>query len=317
MTISASAKTSKTKTYFSDLRKNIWKHKEKYILILPGVIWFIIFSYIPMYGLTLAFRQFRANLGIFWSPWIGLQNFENVFRDPAFLQSIWLTLWINLGRLIFVFPVAIILALLFNELRMGRFKKILQSIFTFPFFLSWVVVGSIMIDVLGRGGLVNSVLGLLGFDSISFLGTPALFQPMVYLTSIWQGSGWGAIIYLAAIAGIDTEQYEAAEIDGASRLQRLWHITLPGIKGTVLVLFILAVGNLMTGGFEQIFNLSNPATLRASEILDMYIWRVTFMAPADFGFSSAISLFRSLINFTLLIIAHHVSKRISGSGLLA
>jgi len=302
---------------FATLGREIWKHKEKYLLILPGMAWFIVFAYIPMYGLTLAFRQFRADLGLFGSPWIGLANFERVFADPLFMDAVWRTLYLNAGRLIFVFPVPIILALFVNELRLRRTKKILQSIFTFPNFLSWVIVAGIMIDVLGRHGLVNSLLGLLGFEPISFLGTPALFQPMVYLTSIWQSAGWSAIIYMAAIAGIDTEQYEAAEIDGSSRMQRIWYITLPGIKGTIVVLFILAIGNLMQGGFEQIFNLRNAATMRVAEILDVYIWRITFDAPANFGFSSAVALFRSVINFSLLFVAHHVSKRLSGSGLLA
>ena len=317
MTVSAPEKSGKFNRGIRTLGRDIWRSKEKYFLILPGLMWYIVFAYIPMYGLTLAFRQFRADLGLFWSPWIGMRNFERVFSDPAFMEAVWRTMYINAGRLVFVFPIPIILALFFNELRLGRFKKVLQSIFTFPNFLSWVIVAGIMIDVLGRHGLVNSILYYFGVAPISFLGTPSLFQPMVYITSIWQSAGWSAIIYMAAIAGIDTEQYEAAEIDGSSRLQRMWYITLPGIKGTITVLFILAIGNLMQGGFEQIFNLRNPATMRVAEILDVYIWRVTFDAPADFGFSSAIALFRSLINFSLLFIAHHVSKRISGSGLLA
>ena len=298
--------------------REVWKHKEKYMLILPGLTWYIVFAYIPMYGLTLAFRRFMARLGIFRSPWIGLDNFRNVFADPAFMESIYTTLWINSGRLIFVFPFPILLALIINELRLGRSKKILQSIFTFPHFLSWVIVASIMINVLGHRGLVNSLTGLLfGAEPISFLGTPSLFQPIVYATDIWKSAGWSAIIYMASIAGIDTEQYEAAEIDGSTRLQRMWHITLPGIKPTIIVLFILAVGNLMTGGFDQIFNLSNPATIRVAEILDMYIFRITFRGSIDFSFSAAVALFRSVINLILLLAADRIIKRIGGSGLLA
>ena len=298
--------------------REMYKHKEKYLLILPGLTWYIIFAYLPMYGLTLAFREFWARLGIFRSPWIGLQNFRNVFADPAFMESIYTTIIINSGRLIFVFPFPILLALIINEVRIGRMKKILQSIFTFPHFLSWVIVASIMVSVLGTRGIVNSLTGVLfGAEPISFLGTPSLFRPIVYMTDIWKSAGWSAIIYMASIAGIDQEQYEAAEIDGSTRIQRMLYITLPGIKATIIVLFILAVGNLMTGGFEQIFNLSNPATLRVAEILDMYIFRITFRGNIDFSFSAAVALFRSVINLCLLLAADRVIKRIGGSGLLA
>lgn len=306
------------KSRLADTWVNILKNKERYLLVLPGLIWYAIFAYVPIFGLSLAFRRFIAREGIFGSPWVGLVNFENVFRDPAFMQSIYTTLRINAGRLIFVFPVAIFLALIINELRLGRPKKILQSVFTFPHFLSWVIVASVMINILGRDGLANSFMELLfGTEPIRFLGTPSYFQALVYATDVWKSAGWSAIIYMAAISGIDTEQYEAAEIDGSSRLQRMWHITLPGIKSTIIVLFILAVGNLMSGGFEQIFNLSNPATIRVAEILDMYIYRITFRGAVDFSFSAAVALFRSVINLMLLLSAHHIIKRVGGTGLLA
>jgi putative aldouronate transport system permease protein len=294
------------------------KHKEKYILILPGILWYAIFAYIPIFGLSLAFKQYVAKLGLFGSPWIGMYNFNNVFADPAFLQSIFTTLKINAGRLLFVFPIPILFALMINEVRLGRSKKILQSVYTFPNFLSWVIVATIMISVLRQRGLVNSFLGsVFNMKPISFLGTPSYFLPVVYVTDIWKTAGWSAIIYMAAIAGIDTEQYEAAEIDGSSRLQRMWYITLPGIKPTIFVLFILAVGYLMSGGFDQIFNLSNPATIRVAETLDMYIYRITFRGSVDFSFSAAVALVRSLINLVLLFSADRFMKRVGGSGLLA
>jgi len=315
-TVASSKPTFKGRVF--KLGRDIWKHKEKYVMILPGFVWYIIFAYIPIYGLTLAFKTFRAQLGIFNSPWIGLANFNRVFADPAFLESIYTTLWINAGRLIFVFPVPILLALFFNEVRVKRSKKVLQSIFTFPHFLSWVIVASIMVNVLGRHGLVNSLSGLLfGAAPVSFLGIPSYFRPIVYLTDIWKSAGWSAIIYLAAISGIDSEQYEASEIDGASRLQRMWFITVPNIKPTIIVLFIIAVGHLMSGGFDQIFNLSNPATMRVAETIDMYIYRITFRGSADFSFSAAVALFRSIINLSLLLSANVIIKRIGGSGLLA
>jgi putative aldouronate transport system permease protein len=306
------------KSRLANTGKNILKNKEKYLLVLPGLVWYAVFAYIPIFGLSLAFKRFMAKLGLFGSPWIGLANFENVFADPAFLQSIFTTLKINAGRLLFVFPFPIFFALLINEVRLGRSKKVLQSVFTFPHFLSWVIVASIMVNILGQRGLVNSAIGAIsGAKPISFLGTPSYFLPVVYLTDIWKSAGWSAIIYMAAISGIDTEQYEAAEIDGSSRLQRIWYITLPGIRSTMIVLFILAVGYLMSGGFDQIFNLSNPATIRVAETLDMYIYRITFRGSVDFSFSAAVALFRSVINLALLFSADRIMRRIGGSGLLA
>lgn len=298
--------------------ENIVKHRARYMLVLPGLAWYAVFAYIPIFGLSLAFRKYIAKLGLFGSPWIGLHNFNNVFADPAFMQSIWTTLRINAGRLLFVFPFPIILALFFNEVRIGRPKKVLQSVFTFPHFLSWVIVASIMVSVLGQRGMVNSSLrALFGMQPVNFLGTPAYFQPIVYITDIWKSAGWSAIIYMAAISGIDMEQYEAAEIDGSTRLQRMWYITLPGIRPTIVVLFILAVGNLMSGGFDQIFNLSNPATIRVAETLDMYIYRITFRGSVDFSFSAAVALFRSVVNLLLLFTADRVIKYTGGTGLLA
>ena len=297
--------------------KRIALEKERYILILPGLVWYAIFAYIPIFGLTLAFRKYMAKLGMFGSPWIGLKNFQNVFADPAFFASIFTTLRINAGRLIFVFPFPILFAIMINEVRFFFNDTATTEIYTFPNFLSWVIVASIMINILGQRGLVNSVMGaLFGTKPVAFLGKPDYFLPVIYLTDIWKTAGWSAIIYMASISGIDVEQYEAAEIDGASRLQRIWYITLPGIKSTILVLFILAVGNLMSGGFDQIFNLSNSATIKVAETLDMYIYRITFRGSVDFGFSSAVALFRSVINMLLLIFADRVSKAVGGSGLL-
>jgi putative aldouronate transport system permease protein len=298
-------------TFFANVKKN----RQVYVLLATGLAWYIIFAYIPMYGLTLAFKNYRAVDGIFGSKWVGAQVFEYVFRDPAFFNSVFRTLWINAGRLVFQFPVPILLALLINELRIGRFKKVLQSIFTFPHFLSWMIVSSVMINILVHQGLMNSFIRLIGGEPISLLGSTSAFVPMLYITESWKSAGWTAIIYMASIAGIDQEQYEAAEIDGASRFQQALHITLPGIQLTVTVMFILAVGNLMNAGFDQIFNISNGATSKVAETLDMYIYRITFQSASDFSYSTAVSLFKSVINFTLLLSADRISKRFGGSGL--
>lgn len=299
----------------SSLISRIVKSKEIYFLILPGVIWFLIFAYVPMYGLSLAFKTYKANLGIFGSPWIGLENFTYVFRDPAFLESVWRTLWINLGRILFQFPFPILLALLLNELRMNRYKKAIQTVYTFPHFLSWIIVSSVLINSLDMQGLVNGIIRLLGGDPVNFLGNTQIFRPLLYITDNWKSAGWTMIIYLAAITGIDTEQYESAQLDGATRLQIMRYITLPGIQSTIVVMLILTVGNLMNSGFDQIFNISNAATAKAGEILDMYIYRITFQSAADFSFSSAVSLFRSVINFALLLFADRVCKWLGAEGL--
>ena len=298
------------------LARRFYKHRMIYALLLPGLVWYAIFAYGPMGGLALAFKSFKASRGIWGSPWAGLVNYRKVFADPAFFASVLRTLYINGGRLIFQFPFGIILALLLNEIKFLRFKKTVQTVFTFPHFLSWIVVASVLGNVLGINGLVNNTLAALGFDRTSFFGNTRIFQPMLYVTDVWKSAGWGAIIYLAAIAGIPVDQYEAAEIDGASRTQKVFHITLPNITTTIIVMFILAAGGIMSTGFDQVFNLSNVAVRSVSETLDMYIYRVTFQGPTNFSFSMAVSLFRSVINLAFLLIADRGAKFMGGGGLL-
>lgn len=301
----------------TSLWKRILLNWQVYVLLLPGLIWYTIFCYMPMGGLSLAFKTYKANLGIWMSPWIGLQNYEFVFRDPDFFRALSNTVVISFYRILFQFPVPIILALLINEIRSQRYKKVLQTIYTFPHFLSWVIVASIMLNLLGNNGTVNAMLSALGMEPINFLGDEKIFRPILYITENWKGAGWSAIIYMAAISGIDTEQYEAADIDGAGRLMKMVYITLPCIKPTIVVMFILAVGGIMNAGFDQIFNLSNPAVRDVSDILDTYIYRITFQSSADFSFSTAISLFKSVINFIFLISCDRVSKLVGENGLFA
>ncbi|MBS6860752.1 MAG: protein lplB [Clostridiales bacterium] len=298
------------------LGKSIWKNRMIYMLLLPGVLWYVIFCYLPMGGLSLAFKTYKANLGIWGSPWVGLQNYEFVFRDPAFFDSIGRTLSINLGRMIFEFPFPILLALFINEIRCGKYQKFVQTVCTFPHFLSWIVIAAVLQNFLGSDGMINRLVQMAGGEPVGFLSTPGLFQPMLYLTAIWKSSGWNAIIYLAAISGIDTEQFEAAEIDGCSRWQRIWYLTLPSIVPTICIMCILTMGNLMTAGFDQIFNLNNAAVNSVSETLDMYIYRVTFQSSSDFGFSSAVSLLRSIMNLFFLVIADRGSRLMGGNGLM-
>lgn len=296
--------------------KKILRYKQIYILLIPALTWYLLFSYVPMGGLSLAFKTYKANLGILASPFSGMRNFAKVFRDPKFFRAVAITFKINGGRLVITFPFAIILALLMNELRMGKFKKIFQWIFTFPHFLSWVVVASIVTNVLAYDGMINSIISMAGGEYFKFLGNEKLFPVLIYVTEIWKTAGWNSIIYMAAIAGIDMEQYEAADIDGAGRFQKMFSITLPCIAPTIMIMFILATGNLMTTGFNQVFNLSNAAVLDASQTLDMFIYYKTFRAVPDFGYSTALSLFRSVVNLILLVFANTLSKKMGGSGLM-
>lgn len=300
---------------FQKLAINMRKHWQIYVLVIPALVWYLIFAYYPMAGLQLAFKTYKAKLGIWGSPWYGLGNYKAVFRDPYFWRSVGRTLVINFGRLFLTFPAPIILALMLNELRMGRYKKVMQTVFTFPHFLSWVIVASIIQNLLSVDGLVNSVITALGGNPINFLGSEKGFQPLLYLSDIWKSAGYSSIIYLSAISGIDQDQYEAAEIDGASRWQRIIHVTLPNILPTISIMFIMTCGNLMTAGFDQIFNLQNAANKEVAEVLDMYIYRVTFESSVDFGFSTAVALFRSVINMILLVVANKTSKMMGGGGL--
>ncbi|MCG7406927.1 ABC transporter permease subunit [Paenibacillus sp. ACRRX] len=308
-------RNGKGRSKLGSLFIEMWKHRMVYTLLLPGLIWLVLFAYLPMGGLSLAFKEYKANLGIWGSPWVGLENFKYVFRDPAFLDSLWRTLYINIVKLVIQFPFPILLALMLNELRMRRAKKWFQTVLTFPHFLSWIIVSGVVINVLAYDGLLNSTLTMLGLPTINFLGSESMFVPMIIFTDIWKSTGWGAIIYLAAISGIDQDQYESAEIDGASRMQQMFRITLPNILPTVTIMFILSVGGLMSSGFDQIFNLANAATKNVSEVLDVYIYRITFQSATDFSFSTAVSLFRSLVNMALLLLADRVAKMMGGDGL--
>ena len=301
----------------TSLWRNVRRYKAIYILLLPGLVWYIMFAIAPLGGLQLAFKTYRANKGIFGSPWTGLANFQRVFHDVNFKNAIRQTLLINVVRLFVTFPFPIVMAIFFNEMRFRWVKNPLQVIFTLPHFLSWVIIASIFNNLLAFDGMVNNVLASMGLERMKIIGNSSLFLPLLYYTDIWRTAGWNTIVYLAAITDIDTEQYEAAEIDGASRMQTIFHVTVPSIMPTIIIMFILATGNIMTAGFNQVFNFSNAAVRSVAETLDMYIYRITFQAAPDFGFSMAITLFRSTVNMLLLLIADRGSRMMGGSGLFS
>lgn len=295
----------------------IWNARYIYLLLIPGLLFFIIFQYLPMNGVVLAFKKYNARLGIWGSPSVGWANFARIFSTPAALTAIKNTFEINISRLIFQFPAAIILALLVNEMRGNHLRRIYQTVFTFPHFLSWVVVSTILSNFFANGGMVNSVITSLGGERINFLADTGLFRPLLYLTHNWKEMGWDSIIYMAAIAAIDPTLYEAATVDGATRFKQAFHVTLPCILSTIVILFILQVGRIMNAGFEQIFYMQNPAVKDVSEVLDTYIYTITFKATPNYGFSAAVGLFKSVINLAMLLVTNFVVKKASGSGLFA
>ncbi len=293
----------------------IWQSKYIYLMLLPLFVWLAVFCYAPMYGIILAFKTFKARLGILGSPWCGMDHFVRIFQTPDAVRAIRNTVTISLGRLIFEFPMGIILALMLTEMPGVKVKKVYQTIYTFPHFLSWIIVGSIINNFLSGNGAVNIWLGKLGVSKVNFLANSGLFRAILYITGNWKEMGWAAIIFMASIAGIDPSLYEAATVDGASRLKQIWHVTLPGILPTICVMLILQIGNMMNAGFDQIFNLYNDVVKPVSNILDTYIYNITFLAAPNYGFSTAVGLFKSVINFILLILANGLVNRLSGQKL--
>lgn len=290
------------------------KHLALTIMIVPTIAFFIIFRYVPMYGLTMAFKDYRFNLGILGSPWVGFDNFELIFSMASFARAVENTAIISILKLVAGFPMPIILAIMLNEVQHLKFKKIVQTISYLPYFLSWVVLAGVFIQLFSPStGMVNYIIGLFGADPIYFLGDNAWFRPMLVVTSIWKDMGWGSIIYLAAITSIEQSMYEAAVCDGANRFQRMWHITLPHILPTITVLLILNIGHLLDAGFDQIFNMYNAAVYETADIIDTYVYRLG-MTDMKYSLATAVGLFKNTIGFLLVVSTNFISKKISDTG---
>jgi putative aldouronate transport system permease protein len=291
------------------------KHLALTVMILPTIAFFIIFRYVPMYGLVMAFKDFKVNLGIMGSPWMGLKNFETIFSMATFGRAMRNTLIISLLKLAAGFPMPIILALVLNEVRHLRFKKVVQTVSYLPYFLSWVVLAGVFIQLFSPStGLVNYILKMLGAEPIYFMGDNAWFRPMLVVTEVWKDMGWSSIIFLAAIASVEQSMYEAAICDGANRFQRMWHITLPNILPTITVLLILNIGHLLDAGFDQIFNMYNGAVYETSDILDTYVYRLG-IGDMRYSLATAVGLFKNVIGFLLVIGTNIISKKITDSGI--
>ncbi|SFB48339.1 carbohydrate ABC transporter membrane protein 1, CUT1 family [Cohnella sp. OV330] len=291
------------------------KKKYLYLMLLPGIAYFLIFNYIPMYGVVIAFKDFNFARGILHSPWIGMENFKYMFGLDDFYTVFLNSLYLSFLKLLFGFPFPILLALFLNEMRNRTYQKFSQTLIYLPHFISWVVIGGILVNFLSpTWGVFNLFLQQLGIEPVFFLADNAFFRPLVVLSSIWKDSGWESIIYLAAMASINTELYEAASIDGASRLKRLWHITVPGIKSTIVVLIILRLGHIMNNGFEQIFVLQNPMNLHVSEVFETYAYRVGILG-GRFSFGATVGLFTSAIGLIFLIASNRIAKWMKEDGI--
>lgn len=283
-------------------------------MVLAVVVWYILFCYVPMYGAIIAFKEFSPALGIFKSPWVGLENFTTFFNDTNSRRVIVNTFLINVYDIVWGFPAPIILALLLNEVKGRFFKKTVQTLTYLPYFISIVVVCGIIIDFVSTNGLINQLLVHIGFEKTNLLAKKELFRTIFIGSGIWQGVGWGSIIYLAALTNIDQQLYEAATIDGAGRWKQLLHITLPGISSTIVILLILRMGSIMSVGFEKTILLYNPLTYETADVISSYVYRRGLL-NADYSYSTAIGLLNSLINFIFLVGSNWLSKKFSDSSL--
>lgn len=312
------------------LGRRVWEHRNFYIMIFPALLAIILFSYLPMSGLVLAFKQYRFNtpsaLGdapilrfigqMVNMEWVGLKWFENLFSKADFWRAFRNTLVISVCRLIFEFPMPIILALLMNEVRVSGVKRVYQTLYTFPNFLSWVLVASIMQQLLNSDGTLNQIRNALGAGTYKYLLEPSTAQIVIHITSIWKGVGWGSIIYMATISGIDPTLYEAAVVDGANRWHRIRFITWPSIKPTVVLMLILQCGSILNAGFDQIFNMMNDNTRNVLDIFDTFIYRYAFQQSQNLSLTIAAGMFKSVVNFILLLSANQISKWLGEEGLL-
>lgn len=282
---------------------------------MPAILYYVIFHYIPMYGMIIAFKDYRFSAGIWNSPWVGFSTFQHLMSLESFWQVFRNTIILSLYKLIFGFPAPIALAILFNEIRVAVFKRIVQTLSYLPHFLSWVVIAGLFIQFLSPSvGPFNIILKSLGFDPIYFLGSTVWFRFTLVVTDIWKEIGWGTIIYLAALTGINPELYEAAEVDGSNRFQNMIHITLPSLTPVITIMFIFAVGRIVNDDFDQIFNLYNPAVYEVGDVLSTYTYR-RGLVELDYSFAAAVGLLKNVVAFVMIVGTNAVSKRINEYGL--
>ena len=306
------------KSGLREKRLNYWRENyDLYVMLLPALAFYFIFRYVPIYGIVLAFKNYKFNLGIMGSPWIGLEVFKDVFRTKMFWQAFRNTLWLNLLSLVVGFPLPVVFALALNEIRLTGFKRVAQSISYLPHFISWVILYGIILALTARNtGLFNSLMEHFGKEQINFLTNHKWWLTIFVGSSIWKETGWQAILYMSALTAIDPGLYEAAAIDGAGRWKSMLHITLPGIKSTIVILLILNVGRMMTIGFEKPYLLNNASVNEIGSVLSTYVY-IMGIQRAQYSFTTAVGLFQSVINFALLIGADRIAKIFGEEGLFA
>lgn len=296
------------------VKRRMRRYYQIYIMLIPVVAFFIIFCYAPMYGIVLAFKDYSIRKGILGSDWVGLKHFTTLFSQLQFQRAFWNTLKISAIRIVCTFPIPIIFAILINEMCYKKYKKTLQTIMYLPYFISWLVLGGLVKQILDSYGPINNLLNSIFNTRIAFLTESQYFLWILLISEIWKGTGWGTIIYVASMASISPEMYEAAEIDGCKRWGKIVKITLPSIAPTVTVMLILSIAGIMNAGFDPIFNLYNPLIYDVSDIIDTYAYRIG-IADSQFDIGTAIGLFKSVINFALLLIANFIAKKLNGSGI--
>ncbi|UHA71829.1 ABC transporter permease [Paenibacillus sp. 481] len=295
--------------------RSIKKNWQLYMLISPVLLYFIVFHYLPMYGVQIAFKDFMANKGIWDSPWVGFKHFARFFDSYFFERLMINTLTISFYTLLLSFPIPILLALMVNEVQSTRFKKIVQTVTYAPHFLSIVVVvGMMFIFLHPSTGIVNHMIVFFGGEPIRFMTDPNWFKTLYVFSDVWQTTGWSSIIYLAALSGVDHQLHEAATMDGANKMQRIWYINLPSIAPTIIILLILNLGSVMAVGFEKIFLMQNSLNMASSDVISTYVYRAGIL-DAQYSFSAAIGLFNSVVNFALLIVVNYVARRVNQTSL--
>ncbi|ALS27954.1 protein lplB [Paenibacillus sp. 32O-W] len=297
-----------------ELIRRIVRNRAVYLMILPGFLYFIIFKYVPMWGLVISFQDYRPYEGIFGSEWVGFKHYERLFTDPLFWRIFRNTIMLFGLNLLFYFPLPIILAVMLNEVRLAAFKRFVQTAVYIPHFMSWVIIVSISFVMLTMdGGIVNEGLASLGLEKQNFLLNKNWLRPMYILQVIWREAGWGTIVYLAAIAAIDPQLYEAARMDGAGRFRQIWHITLPSIRSVIVVLLILKIGDVLELGFEHVYLLLNSMNREVGEIFDTFVYTAG-LRQGQFSFSTAVGFFKSFVGLLLVIIANWLAKKFGEEG---
>ncbi len=307
-------KLSYTKSPLGIVKDDVRRNWSLYLMILPVLVFYIVFMYKPMYGAIIAFKKYSPGLGIGGSPWVGFENFEYFFENPDFVRILTNTIKISLSLIIFGFPAPIILTLMFNELRNQRFKRVAQTVSYMPHFISLVVICGIIRTFVADGSIIQQLVQAFDGRSGSLLGRKEAFLSIYVISDIWQNIGWDCIIYLAAISGIDQQLYEAAQVDGAGKWKQMLHVTLPGISPTIVIMLILRVGNILSVGYEKIILLYNPQIYETSDVVSSYVYRMGFESR-DWSYSTAVGLFNSVVNFIVIIAANTISKKISDTSL--